>query len=368
MNNSNPRALQSYVDKYGITRYGTIGPNPGGPALLQYGPDGNLTPEAQAQFESGFNPSDYKPVTPGATPGIAPPGILTAEENTQIDAQYAAEQAASQQPALTQETPSQQPILSQQPPPVEQAPPGQEKEPWKMSLAEKMGRYGGNGLAAQGGRAAVGSMGSTTAEIYEAERAQNQQIEENEVARMGKTTTAGLEAIEQMRAMDETKSKFDNAIAGFIKYGDTVTGPIDSRYQAFKDKTGINLPGGAKPDPERAAFLLSLREIIVNDTLLKTAMTKGAISNAEMALFQQGIPNVEEMQEDVWIAWLTARRQNIEMIQNRIRNGTRVSLDSGVGFANAYTVPKSSSPVPEAPPSALTQAQQDAMTKNTPSK
>jgi hypothetical protein len=237
-----------------------------------------------------------------------------------------------------------------------------------MSFAEKMGRYGGNIMNAKGGMAQVGAMGSTTAEVYEAERAQNQQIEENEVARMGKTTTAGLEAIEQMRAMDETKSKFDNAIAGFIKYGDTVTGPIDSRYQAFKDKTGINLPGGDKAKPERAAFLLSLREIIVNDTLLKTAMTKGAISNAEMALFQQGIPNVE-MQEDVWIAWLTARRQNIEMIQDRIRNGTRISLDSGVGFANAYTVPKSSSPVPEAPvaaPSALTQAQQDAMKNNTP--
>ena len=382
MNNLNPAALQSYVDKYGITRYGTIDPNPGAapqfsPGLAQAMRDSsNATTypaEDMSPYRSGyFNGTQVderiqaapgilstgtplqNPSVPGATPGIAPPGILTAEENAQIDEQYAAEQVAAQPP-----------VLSQQPPPGEQAPPGEEKEPWKMSFAEKMGRYGGNGLAAQGGRAAVGSMGSTTAEIFEAERAQNQQIEENEVARMGKTTTAGLEAIEQMRAMDETKSKFDNAIAGFIKYGDTVTGPIDSRYQAFKDKTGINLPGGDKADPERAAFLLSLREIIVNDTLLKTAMTKGAISNAEMALFQQGIPNVE-MQEDVWIAWLTARRQNIEMIQDRIRNGTRISLDSGVGFANAYTAPGSGSSAPAAAPSALTQAQLDAMKNNTP--
>lgn len=243
---------------------------------------------------------------------------------------------------------------------------------YEMSFGEKMGRYGGNimNAGAKGGMAQVGAMGTTVGEIAGIERKQNQQLEENEIARMAKlnTSSAALDQLEQMRAMDNTKSKFDSALAGFIKYGDTVTGPIDSSYQAFKDSTGLPLPFGAPPDPERAAFVLSLKDIIVNDTLLKTAMTKGAISNAEMALFQQGIPNMGQ-QESVWIAWLTARRQNIEMIQDRIRNGTRVGLDSGVGFANAYTAPGSGSSSPaSSAPSALTQAQLDAMAKNTPSK
>jgi hypothetical protein len=329
-----------------------LGPQQGTAGSPMWDANGDLAdPRLQQQFQDNFNPEQYTPSTPGATPGIAPPALISAEENAEIDAQIASQQGVAQQPPQTQE-----------------APPTNGKEPWQMSFAEKMGRYGGNIMNAKGGMAQVGAMGSTSAEIYEAERAQNQQIEQNEIARMAKlkTSTAALESLEQMRAMDNTKSKFDSALAGFIKYGDTVTGPLDSRYQAFKDSSGLPLPGGAPADPERAAFVLSLKDIIVNDTLLKTAMTKGAISNAEMALFQQGIPNMNQ-QEAVWIAWLTARRQNIEMIQNRIRNGTQVSLDSGVGFANAYTAPGSGSSSPaSSAPSALTQAQLDAMAKNTP--
>ena len=266
MNNLNRTALESYVDKYGITRYGNIGPKPNTPAPLLYGPDGNLTPESQAQFESEFNPSDYKPMVPGATPGIAPPGILTAEENTQIDEQYAAEQAAAQPPILSQ----QPPILSQQPPPDE------EKEPWQMSFAEKMGRYGGNGLAAQGGRAAVGAMGSTTAEIFEAERVQNQQIEENEVARLTKqgTSSAALKKQNEIQNMHDTRIKYDQAIQDFIRYGDTVTGPLDITVQSLKDSQGFG-------DAEREAFRYRIREIIISDTLLQTAKTSGAISDRE---------------------------------------------------------------------------------------
>lgn len=376
MSNLNPAALQSYVDKYGITRYGTIDPNPGvepqfPPGLAQAMRDSsNATTypaEDMSPYRSGyFNGTQVderiqaapgilstgtplqNPSVPGATPGIAPPALISAQENAEIDAQIAAQQGVAQQPPKTQE-----------------APPTNKKEPYQMSFAEKMGRYGGNIMNAKGGMAQVGAMGSTAAEIYEAERAQNQQIEENEVARMTNPSKAGLEAMEQMRSMDETRAKFGKALSGFIKYGDTVTGPIDSRYQAFKDKTGLPLPGGAPADPERAAFLLSLQDIIVNDTLIKTAMTKGAISNAEMELFQRGIPTVE-MQEDVWIAWLTARRQNIEMIQDRIRNGTRVGLDSGIGFSNSYTVPSQSAPV--AAPSAFSQEELDLMSNNTPQK
>lgn len=350
--------VNSYTDpRTGTIHFGNLQFNNQQQGVLstpEYDSNGDLVdPRLQQQFQDNFNPQQYTPVTTGATPGIAPPALISAEENAEIDAQIAAQPQSSQQ----------------QPPPPQEAPEAPTKEPFQMSFSEKMGRYGGNIMNAKGGMAQVGAMGSTTAEIYEAERAQNQQLEENEIARLAKlkTSTAALESLEQMRAMDNTKSKFDSALAGFIKYGDTVTGPIDSRYQAFKDSSGLPLPGGAPADPERAAFVLSLKDIIVNDTLLKTAMTKGAISNAEMALFQQGIPNMDQ-QEAVWIAWLTARRQNIEMIQNRIRNGIKVGLDSGVGFANAYTAPGSGSSAPAGAPSALTQAQLDAMKNNTPSK
>jgi hypothetical protein len=355
--NSGKTPVNSYTDpRTGTIYFDNLPFNNSQQGLLsspEYDSNGDLVdPRLQQQFQDNFNPANYTPSTIGPAPVLAPkPEPEQADPNAAVPA----------------------PILEVQPDVetvADPAVPPPALSRYEMSFGEKMGRYGGNimNAGAKGGMAQVGAMGTTVGEIAGIERKQNQQLEENEIARMAKlkTSSAALDQLEQMRAMDNTKSKFDSALAGFIKYGDTVTGPIDSSYQAFKDSTGLPLPFGAPPDPERAAFVLSLKDIIVNDTLLKTAMTKGAISNAEMALFQQGIPNMGQ-QESVWIAWLTARRQNIEMIQDRIRNGTRVGLDSGVGFANAYTAPGSGSSSPaSSAPSALTQAQLDAMAKNTP--
>ena len=323
-----------------------LGPQQGAAGSPMWDANGDLAdPRLQQQFQDNFNPEQYTPSTPGATPGIAPPALISAEENAEIDAQIASQQGVAQQPPQTQE-----------------APPTNGKEPWQMSFAEKMGRYGGNIMNAKGGMAQVGAMGSTSAEIYEAERAQNQQIEENEIARMAKskTSTAALDQLAALQQMDETKNKFDQALAGFAKYGDNVTGVLDANVKGAWDSSGMG-------DPGRAAFRLQLKEIIVNDTLLKTAMTKGAISNQEMALFQQGIPSMNA-DEQVWINWITARRQNIETIQQRIASGITVSAGSGMGFVNSYTAPGSGSSAPAAAPSALTQAQLDAMKNNTPSK
>lgn len=342
--------VNSYTDpRTGTIHFGNLQFNNQQQGVLynpEYDSNGDLVdPRLQQQFQDNFNPKQYTPVTLGATPGIAPPALISAEENAEIDAQIAAQPQPSQQ----------------QPPPPQEEPPVPTKEPWQMSFAEKMGRYGGNIMNAKGGMSQVGAMGSTTAEIYEAERAQNQQLEENEVARLvkQKTSSAALDQLASLQQMEDTKNKFDQALAGFAKYGNNVTGPLDSNIKGLWDSSGMG-------DPARAAFRLQLKEIIVNDTLLKTAMTKGAISNQEMALFQQGIPSMNE-DEQVWITWITARKQNIEAIQRRIANGVVVSADSGIGFVNSYTVPGSGSSAPvAAAPSALTQAQLDAMKNNTP--
>jgi hypothetical protein len=228
-----------------------------------------------------------------------------------------------------------------------------------MSFGEKMGRYGGNimNAGAKGGMAQVGAMGTTVGEIAGIERKQNQQLEENEIARMAKLekpSSAALEKQAEIKNMYDTQVKYDQAIQDFIKYGDTVTGPLDMTVQSAKDSQGFG-------DPEREAFRYRIKEIIISDTLLQTAKTSGAISDKEMALFRSGVPKMSQ-QEDVWIAWLKERSAWIKQINQRISDGVRVGVNDEIGFTG-YKAPVAA---PAPAPSALTQAQQDAMKNNTP--
>ena len=58
-----------------------------------------------------------------------------------------------------------------------------------------------------------------------------------------------------------------------------------------------------------------LQELKVAETLANTALTKGAISNAEMALFMSPIPALTDDREKVWKPWLEARKPVLEKIQ-----------------------------------------------------
>ena len=232
---------------------------------------------------------------------------------------------------------------------------------YEMSFGEKMGRYGGNimNAGAKGGMAQVGAMGTTVGEIAGIERKQNQQLEENEIARMAKLekpSSAALEKQAEIKNMYDTQVKYDQAIQDFIKYGDTVTGPLDMTVQSAKDSQGFG-------DPEREAFRYRIKEIIISDTLLQTAKTSGAISDKEMALFRSGVPKMSQ-QEDVWIAWLKQRSIWLKQINQRISDGVRVGVNDEITL-NGYTAPVAA-PAPAAAPSALTQAQKDAMKNNTP--
>jgi len=232
---------------------------------------------------------------------------------------------------------------------------------YEMSFGEKMGRYGGNimNAGAKGGMAQVGAMGTTVGEIAGIERKQNQQLEENEIARMAKLekpSSAALEKQAEIQNMYDTQVKYDQAIQDFIRYGDTVTGPLDMTVQSAKDSQGFG-------DPEREAFRYRIKEIIISDTLLQTAKTSGAISDKEMALFRSGVPKMSQ-QEDVWIAWLKQRSIWLKQINQRISDGVRVGVNDEITL-NGYTAPVAA-PAPAAAPSALTQAQKDAMKNNTP--
>lgn len=66
---------------------------------------------------------------------------------------------------------------------------------------------------------------------------------------------------------------------------------------------------------DQAAANKFLQQLKVAETLANTALTKGAISNAEMSLFMSPIPNLTDDREKVWKPWLEARIPVLQKIQ-----------------------------------------------------
>lgn len=65
---------------------------------------------------------------------------------------------------------------------------------------------------------------------------------------------------------------------------------------------------------------LTLSRLKVDDALLRTAETKGAISNIEMALFLEPAPK-NTMDEQVWVDWLNERMRTLRGVQYRLQTG-----------------------------------------------
>ena len=68
---------------------------------------------------------------------------------------------------------------------------------------------------------------------------------------------------------------------------------------------------------------MALMDLKVDATLLKTAQTKGAISDSEMKLFQQPTPSIDD-QETVWIEWIKKRQEALRKVRERLAGGTTV--------------------------------------------
>jgi hypothetical protein len=77
-----------------------------------------------------------------------------------------------------------------------------------------------------------------------------------------------------------------------------VTGFFDNTVQSLIDSQRVDSEATARNIARK-----ELMDLAVDQTLLKTAQTKGAISDQEMALFQKGIPSLYA-QEPEWVSWL----------------------------------------------------------------
>lgn len=198
----------------------------------------------------------------------------------------------------------------------------------RPGVSDRLIRMGSAMQAAspRGLNAALAAMGQEYANVNADQRAQELALAEAQAkANSGKDDNEDL-----LNDFQSQVFKYDKALEDFVKISGGVTGPFDGTIGSMIDSSGLG-------NAEREAFRIRLRKIIVDETLLNTANTKGAISDREMALFQSSVPSLKAS-EEVWIKWLTARRDNLIELQQRIRSGRTVSRDADIGFANTYTI------------------------------
>ena len=200
---------------------------------------------------------------------------------------------------------------------------------------EMLMRVGGAGLegAQRGGLQAYSNMLGTYGNIQDQRRANamtgynaDYQAQQDEQARLDALETARLEAAsksgpdadtqQQIGQMDQTLFDMDRALAN-LEGGMELTGWFDATVGAAIDNF--------KGNPEAAGRLL-LQKLKVDDTLLRVAQTKGAISNKEMDLFMSPAPS-NFSDEKVWIDWIKERKQAIQQVRARLAGGQTVNQD-----------------------------------------
>lgn len=198
-----------------------------------------------------------------------------------------------------------------------------------IPLSEKLIRMGGamNASAHLGGNAQLGAMGQEYGAIQNEQRAQQNFLNEQAANRLNLYQESIQEQQDALNSITDQENKMQDALDKFDQFGNSVTGAYDGTMGSWLDSAGLG-------NAEKAAFRLELKAIVVDNTLLRTANTKGAISDREMALFQSPMPTMYQS-EEVWKNWLKARKENLAVIKKRLQNGITVASGS-MGFTNQY--------------------------------
>lgn len=204
----------------------------------------------------------------------------------------------------------------------------------RPGVSDRLIRMGSAMQAAspRGLNAALAAMGQEYANVNADQRAQDQ-LEAQAQLKAQQKATEQANANQELNDQFESQIfKYDKALEDFELY-QNVTGLYDGTLGAFFEETNTLGMGNAR----KAAFRRRLQKIIVDETLLNTANTKGAISDKEMALFKSAVPSLQAS-EEAWVEWLKARRSNLIELQGRLRNGVTVDKNADIGFANTYTI------------------------------
>jgi hypothetical protein len=189
----------------------------------------------------------------------------------------------------------------------------------------------GNLAAMSAGTREYGRLADYNREL--AQKQKENELRQQEAERRRSTLNGGMTGQQQLdfdafnRTTQASIAEFDDVIAALKAEGDSVTGLKDGTVGAFYDSKISKDPRDAR----RAVLRSRMKQITVDQTLLNTAKTKGAITEREMALFKGPMPSMTDTEEK-WIAWLEKRKQalieTMPIIIDRMKNGIKVNYGS----------------------------------------
>ncbi len=119
--------------------------------------------------------------------------------------------------------------------------------------------------------------------------------------------------------IDQSLGDMDKALAGLK----SVDGNIFTGITGLWDGTVGSFLDSMTGDPKATTRLL-LKKLKVDDTLLRIAQTKGAISNKEMDLFMSPAPSVGFDNEEIWKTWINERKVALQRIRSRLTGNMQV--------------------------------------------
>ena len=206
----------------------------------------------------------------------------------------------------------------------------------KIGLGEAMMRIGTSGLgqsATGGGLGVYNAMGQTYGDIMDYNRARD----------MEEYAVREAQALEQQRRLDlqrklerEQTPETDREAVSDLRVGIAKLAEAKKELEANKNLTGVGVKDlisraiGKTIGDDAEAVRLFLEEIRLDSIMRRVAETKGAISNAEMALFGKQAPTMNA-QENVWIAWIDRQMQMSQILLNRLASGERVDENAPIG-------------------------------------
>lgn len=304
---------------------------------------GNLKPEYQAQAEADFNPGNAVPVdvpqpvlSPQQPPVTSGPILATPQQQGPVvpppvlSEPFYPTPNGKLPPVSTGAPIVDKSVHTSQLPQVATAPQTSNRRSntqlsvpsQKMTLAEKLGRYGGAIMNAgsQGGMAQVGAMGTVAGQIADKEREmeryayeQQAQIEKEEKDRLAKQQQSQAKASEEnvqlINDYDLAIAEMDRLYNDVLSHGDNLTGLFDGYAKAFTDTLG--------GDP-RASTRLAMDQFKVDQILISVAKTKGAISDREMATFERPMPSMMA-DEKIWLDWINDKRNAAMSVRDKLK-------------------------------------------------
>ena len=187
--------------------------------------------------------------------------------------------------------------------------------PEDIDLNEMLIRIGGAGLANSqlGGNRQIADATAMYGNIMDYNRGQALAKYKVDMANAKKTAKQARADQDYLGTIDQSLGDMDRALAGISSGG--VTGLFDGTIKAWWDSLRGN--------PEAKTRLL-LQKLKVDDTLLRIAQTKGAISNKEMDLFMSPAPSVGLDQENIWAEWINERKVALQRIKARLTGNMQV--------------------------------------------